>query len=142
MTNKCVTFPGWVGSIVILLSVVVAGCGDELPKPEPIYPEDACSNCRMAISQPRFASQLITRTRKAHKFDDIMCLDEFRSKNQGEVPAVIYYADYESRTWIVEGKAILLETGVSTPMGSGRIAVGDSARAANLAKQFPTSGSK
>jgi copper chaperone NosL len=96
----------------------------------------------MALSQPRFASQLITEKGRVYKFDDIRCLDEFKAKNSTETPVVTYFADYDSRSWIIAETAQIVETGISTPMGSGKIAVGDSVRAGELLRQFPPGGSR
>lgn len=60
-----------------LLAVVVAmAC----PAPAPgviHYDVDACEHCRMTISDPRFAAQLVTRTGKRYLFDDPTCAAAF-----------------------------------------------------------------
>ena len=41
------------------------------------YDTDACDHCRMTISDPKFADQLVTRTGKVYRFDDPACLASF-----------------------------------------------------------------
>ncbi len=43
--------------------------------PEPIsYGNDACDNCKMTISDPKFGAEFITNKGKIYKFDSIECL--------------------------------------------------------------------
>lgn len=38
------------------------------------YGSDSCAHCRMTITDPRFAAQLITEKGKIHLFDSVECL--------------------------------------------------------------------
>lgn len=135
--NECCAFAA------ALILFILTGCGSKAPEPVDIFPEDACANCRMAISQKRFASEIVTDKRRVHKFDDVSCLEEFRAKNPQEVPAAIFFIDYNTRQWIASRDALIIQTGISTPMGSGRIALADSLGAAKVLADFPpASGSR
>ncbi len=53
--------------------------------PEPIsYGNDACDNCKMTISDPKFGAELITNKGKIYKFDSIECLSAFYSSMKEE----------------------------------------------------------
>ena len=41
------------------------------------YDVDACDHCRMTISDPAFAGQVVMRTGKIYRFDDPSCLVSF-----------------------------------------------------------------
>lgn len=53
--------------------------------PEPIsYGNDACDNCRMTISDPKFGAELITDKGKIYKFDSAECLVAFEKEFKQE----------------------------------------------------------
>ena len=41
--------------------------------------KDQCDNCRMTITEQKYATQLITQKGRAYKFDDIMCMNMYES---------------------------------------------------------------
>lgn len=60
----------------VLVAVAAMACA--APAPGVIhYDADACEHCRMTISDPRFAAQLVTRTGKRYLFDDPTCVAAF-----------------------------------------------------------------
>jgi copper chaperone NosL len=94
----------------------------------------------MAFSDQAFASELIAQDGLVYKFDDIGCLEKFK-KQRSDVRAIaVFYKDFQSKKWISEDKSIVVRTGIKTPMGSGKIALGDSAQAKSLLEQYPPSG--
>jgi copper chaperone NosL len=119
------------------LAFLVASCGPQKIQPVEIFPEDNCSNCRMAVSDKSFASEIITEQNEVLKFDDLSCLESYRKKNASVKIRAIFVTDYDTRNWLPFEKSIIVKTGIDTPMGSGKIAVKDSARAAAIAKERP-----
>lgn len=117
--------------------VVMLGCGASEQSPVDLYPEDMCASCRMAISNPAFAAELITADGEVNKFDDIGCLDRFRTQHPAEMPVTVFYVDYESGSWLPESRALVLKTGLKSPMGSGKIAVADSSTATRILQEHP-----
>jgi copper chaperone NosL len=97
-----------------------------------------CSSCRMAISQNQFAAQLFDGEENVYKFDDVACM--LRFVRQGRVtPVAVFVADYNTRQWIQGNSAMFVKTDqVETPMGGGLLALSDSARAVEAARQFRT----
>lgn len=62
--------------LAVLAAVATMACA--APAPGVIqYDADACEHCRMTISDPRFAAQLVTRTGKRYLFDDPTCAAAF-----------------------------------------------------------------
>ena len=98
-------------------------------KPVDIYPEDICSFCRMAFSDPAFASEIITDRGEALKFDDIGCMERYTQMAKETAIAAIFVKDFETKEWIQIGKSTIVTTNLATPMGSGKIAFADSMRA-------------
>ena len=113
------------------------GCGATEIKPVELFPEDECSNCRMSVSNPAFASEIISQENEVFKFDDLACLEKFRKKRNEVKIAAIFLKDYESKQWLRYENSVMIQTGIETPMGSGRIAVASNERAKALTEQFP-----
>ena len=56
---------------------VFTNCQTRAFEPVAIVPEDMCSYCKMAISEKRYAAELIDSEGQAFKFDDIGCMVNF-----------------------------------------------------------------
>lgn len=123
--------------VALLTFLALNGCVPSQLKPVEIFPEDACSNCRMAISQTRFASEIVNAKGVVYKFDDLACLKEFQAKHPEESSAAVFYTDYDTKRWLSASEVVIVATGIATPMGSGKVAVADSQRASELASQHP-----
>lgn len=114
-----------------------AGCGGGERKPVDIFPEDICAFCKMAVSDQRVASEIISESGEVWKFDDIGCCENYRAEYPGLRVAAQYVKDYETKGWLRWEDAVIVTTGLFTPMGSGRIAVRDSGRAREFARDHP-----
>lgn len=122
---------------VTLALLVIVSCGPGEIVPVELYAEDECAACRMAISSPEFASEIIKKDGSAAKFDDLKCFEKYRrEQNAGEFEAM-FVKNYETKGWIPFDKSIIIQTGIETPMGSGKIAVADQERAKEILKQHP-----
>ena len=115
----------------------LAGCGSRDVKPVDIYPEDMCALCRMAVSDHRFASELIEHDGTVHKFDDLGCLTRFRERDTALAVAAVFLKDFESGAWIPEAAGTIVEADISTPMGSGRVAFASAEQARAFAAAHP-----
>jgi copper chaperone NosL len=123
---------------IIGLFVLLAGCGPKEIKPVDIYPEDVCARCRMAISDQRFAAEIISDRGEVFKFDDIGCLEEFyKMKPSTLTVATVFYKDYGTRAWVAAAVATVVETGVNTPMSTGKLAFADSSAAEKIRTEHP-----
>lgn len=121
----------------VLAAFLAAGCASSEMKPVDIFPEDACAQCRMAVSDKAFASEIITEESEVLKFDDLGCLETYRKKNPAVKIRAMFVSDFESRTWLAYDQSHIVRTGVTTPMGSGMVAFADSAKAAEFVKKNP-----
>jgi hypothetical protein len=121
----------------MLTALVLASCGPAEIKPVGIFGEDQCASCRMAVSNPAFASEIVYADGSAAKFDDLGCFDNYRRAHPDEEYAAIFVMNYETNEWMAYGKSVIIRTGIETPMGSGRIAVADQEAANRLKKQYP-----
>ncbi|HAL55024.1 MAG TPA: hypothetical protein DCP63_00750 [Bacteroidetes bacterium] len=120
-----------------LLVSFLCGCAPSEIKPVDIYPEDVCTHCRMAVSDKSFASEILTADDEALKFDDLGCMETYRNDHPDLKIIAVFVSDYETKTWLRHEKSVIVGTSIATPMGSGRIAVADSARALEIARKFP-----
>ena len=114
-------------SLVFLLGLLVllgfSGC-DRKPTgavAQMHWDRDMCERCKMAISERKFAAQVINpRTGKVYKFDDLGCavlwLDE--EKIPWREKAVIWITDAKTGEWIDARKALYVD-GAITPMAYG-----------------------
>jgi copper chaperone NosL len=119
----------------IIISLLVVGCGSSEIKPVDIFPEDNCSQCRMVVSDERFASEIINDAGEVFKFDDLGCLLKFKTSRHEMNIAATFLKDYETKQWIPYEQAVIIETDVETPMGSGKVAFADSTKAREFQKQ-------
>lgn len=92
--------------------------------PVPIDDGDACSFCRMAISERQFAAEIIKTDEAVLKFDDIGCMLRYQEKAEDKSkPAAIFVTDYASKEWIKAEDAFFTRSEtIKTPMGGGIIA--------------------
>ncbi|MCJ7440822.1 MAG: nitrous oxide reductase accessory protein NosL [Thermoanaerobaculaceae bacterium] len=112
-------------SLAVLLVAMLASCGRGPVAPAPLDTRnESCAWCRMSVSDPRFAAQLVAPREEPKFFDDIGCLRDHLAATK-EVPrgAVAYVVDHRSRTWVPAGAAVYTEVAsLETPMGSHLIA--------------------
>jgi hypothetical protein len=121
----------------LFLALLFPSCGPKEIRPADLFPEDQCASCRMAVSDGAFASQILYDDGSAAKFDDLRCFDNYRKAHPSEEFVEMFVADYETKEWIPYGRSVIVLTGIETPMGSGRIAVGGQEAAKRLKEQYP-----
>jgi copper chaperone NosL len=114
-----------------------AGCGRAEVRPVELYPEDNCAHCRMAISDPHFASEILDQNGDALKFDDLGCMLQYRAGHPGMAIAGVFLKDYETLGWLRYEQASIVKTGLSTPMGSGNVAFSRADKARDFQKGHP-----
>lgn len=124
-------------SVVFILTVLV-GCQTSKTEPVALAPEDMCSYCRMAISEKRYAAELLDSEGRAFKFDDIGCMANFVQRDKPNVKSVAYYVmDFDDRTWIkAEDAYYVRSTELTTPMSGGVVAFQTQAKAQQAAEKY------
>jgi len=88
--------------------------------PEPIfYGNDACDNCKMTISDPKFGAELITDKGKIYKFDSIECLSAFYSSMKDEEIHSGWVTDYLTPEKFINTSVayFLVSEKIKSPMG-------------------------
>jgi copper chaperone NosL len=107
-------------AVLLLMVVALAGCSSG---PQPIKPgTDQCHFCKMTISDPRFGAELITRKGKVYKFDDVVCLKNFRRSGvlDDADKAALWFTDFAgSHNLVAESESAFLQSeALHSPMGS------------------------
>lgn len=88
--------------------------------PQPIaYGNDACYNCKMMISDPKFGAELITEKGKIFKFDSAECLAAFRKEIRPEEINSEWVTNFLSPGEFikVDGAVFLISDNIKSPMG-------------------------
>jgi copper chaperone NosL len=105
----------------------VAGCGGAL-QPVDLASGDACSGCRMTISDRRTAAQIVSPSEDARLFDDLGCLRDYLADHRLPHDARVYVADHRTGEWVDASTAVFARVAsVDTPMGSHVVAWRDQA---------------
>jgi len=121
---------GW-----LLAAMIGAGCG--APRPASIrYGAVNCQHCHMAVADPRFSAELVTRRHKVYVFDDPGCLATFLAAGTVAARDVhsLWVSDFlEPDSLLDARRVVFLRTDrIRTPMDSRVIAVRPGARADSL----------
>ncbi|MDR2880817.1 MAG: hypothetical protein LBV29_02805 [Azoarcus sp.] len=131
--------------LAALVVVFVAACGKRGNWPEGMVPihwdRDTCAQCNMAISDPRFAVELVRNVPKktAFKFDDIGCLVVWTNALSKKTGARPWWEEPDAHAWVadfsspVENRDMLRWLDVrlaryierTSPMGYNLAAVGE-----------------
>lgn len=127
-----------VSRTLLVFAVLLAACAGGAVKPVDIESSDMCSFCRMAISEKRYAAEIIDQEENVMKFDDIGCMLRYRDAAGTTLkPAAIFVNDFETREWLPAEKAFFARpANVKTPMGSGIVAYATKEKAGNDAVPF------
>lgn len=89
------------------------------------YGSDECDHCKMIITDPRFASQIVTEKGKAYKFDAIECMVVYQRQHSDELKgAKLWVNNFDNPgEWLVAPKARYVKSEViQTPMGESLLA--------------------
>ena len=116
-------------ALALAASLALACCSGPLAPFALDTRNDACAWCRMAISEPRFAGQLVAPSEEPKLFDDIGCLGHYVSGALA-LPkgSVAYVADHRTQAWVRAGAALYTRVdSLATPMGSHLLAHADAA---------------
>lgn len=109
---------------VVVLTGVLAACGSGSTVPAALDTRnDVCRTCRMTVSNPAFAAQLVAPGEEPAFFDDIGCLVAFLRESPRPNGAAAFVADHRTRLWIPAGTAVYTRVpALATPMGSHLVA--------------------
>ncbi len=122
----------------VLLLVVLAACTTRPAQPVEIDSADVCAFCKMAISEKRYAAEMIDAGGNVLKFDDIGCMIRF-AEQRGWIgqPPTRFVRDYDTQVWLEASRATFVRSSeIASPMANGLIAVQDPAKAKQHAARF------
>ena len=89
----------------------------------------------MAISQSRYAAQVVDRDGVALKFDDIGCMRRYLREHQ-PAQARIYVMDYVNQQWLAAEAAVYVRSKtIESPMASGLAAFRDQPAASRFLRE-------
>lgn len=84
---------------------------------------DQCGFCRMIVSDPRSASQIVSPYEEPRFFDDLSCLSNYLAATPLPAASVIYVADHRTKAWVRADEAVFTRLdGPAGAMGSHFIA--------------------
>lgn len=116
-------------TLLVLAFVGTMACAGGPPPPADLDSRhEACAFCRMAVSSPRFAGQVVAPGELPRFFDDLGCLAGWLKEHRAPAGAVAYVADHRTSAWIRADRAVYTKVpGLETPMSSHVIAHADGA---------------
>jgi copper chaperone NosL len=125
----------WNRTLVLFVTLVALGCAP--PTPGVIhYDSDACDHCRMTISDPAFAAQVVTGTGKVYRFDDPKCLVSFVAAGQVSPSAIhsIWINDHAHPETLVDAThaVFVVSERLRAPMNGGMAAFASRVDASTL----------
>lgn len=111
--------------------LLLAACGQKSYEPLAINEEtDICVICNMQVKDDAFATQIVTKDGQSLKFDDIGCMNEWKTRNGTGSIGMDYVRDYNDKEWIEYAKAAYVyDSSLRTPMAYGVISFKDTASA-------------
>lgn len=115
-----------------------AACSGGDPQPvEIVLNEEACHQCRMAVSQQEFGAEIVTVGGTVHYFDDIGCMARWTVENEPLESAGWFVTDYDTHTWLDARTAYYVRSSqLPTPMSYGLAAFQTRAQAQSTAKRL------
>ena len=101
----------------LLFALLSASCGASAPR-DIVTGQDQCHYCRMEITDPKFATQVILTTGKIVVFDAVDCLAGYVRGNPAENIKSVWVAEANGGTFVrAEEAGFLLDGTQRGPMG-------------------------
>lgn len=97
-----------------------------------------CAQCRMAISEKRYAAEMVGSEGDVIKFDNLDCMVRYVSgRGLKDKAAAWFVMDSDGREWLDARQASFVRSAsIPGPMGNGILAVRDATQAEHLAQRF------
>jgi copper chaperone NosL len=114
-------------SFIVSLVVAASLLNSCSPQTEPFkYGKDNCDLCKMAIIDPKFGGEVVTKKSKVYKFDDVVCMIRFLSSGTLKEPdiakKVVINFEKENDFLDVDKAFFLISPEIKSPMGSNAAA--------------------
>jgi copper chaperone NosL len=113
----------------VILALGGAACASGPPEPVAIDTlNDQCAACRMVISDPAFAAQIVVPGEEPRLYDDLQCLRDGLAAAPPARGARVFVADHRTGAWVAAAAAIYVRIpDLATPMASHWVAYADAA---------------
>lgn len=134
---------GWMGRVrhkakkvlPALLAISLAACSNTGPEPIQLN-TDKCSHCAMPIANAKLGAELVTEKGRVYKFDDLICLLQYKKTHPEAKPASLFVADYETGGLIDVSKANYVpHASIKSPMQGNTAAFANKQTAENFASK-------
>ena len=124
--------------LALLTAVSTLRCGDARVEPvEIVFDEEVCSRCRMAVSVPSFAAEVVGTDGSIDYFDDIGCMVLWTKDRKVPEDSGLFVVDYQNGNWLDARDACFVRSeALDTPMGFGIAAARESERAESFAEEI------
>ena len=110
-------------TVLVLLAAMALGaaCGSKTYEPQAINEAtDRCVICNMAIKDDQYATQIITKDGQSLKFDDLGCMNQWKTENGTDTVGAAFVRDYTNSKWLkYEDAYYVYEAQIKTPMAYG-----------------------
>jgi copper chaperone NosL len=119
---------------MVVLLLLSMGCQAD-QRPQAIESHDVCTSCKMAISELRYAAQLVDKDGNAFKFDDIGCMLRYL-REHGLPQRRVYVMDFINQQWLQAESAVFVKSdAIKSPMASALAAFRDQPAAQQFVKK-------
>ncbi len=109
-----------VASVFLFLFIIACKGGNKEQLPvDFVWDRTACEECKMALSDPHYAAQVIDPNGQAYFFDDIGCAILWLRRQPWKDKARTWVNDVKTTGWIEAKKANWISGDPRTPMGYG-----------------------
>lgn len=109
--------------IIIACSLFLTSCNNNHPEPIALH-KDACSFCKMSISDGRFAAEIITKKGRVYKFDDISCMNGYVATQDKNTIAKYYVGNALKENELIDATQAwyIHNENIKSPMGGNTYA--------------------
>ncbi len=111
--------PAPVAAGLVAVALLFCACGVEPRVGSPHWDRDACEHCRMALSVPRYAAQLVGPGARVAFFDDLGCAVAAQAERGELAEAELYVLRPGSRDDWAQARELRFSDGHRTPMDYG-----------------------
>ncbi len=88
-------------ALLLVAGLFIASCNNQGPQPLTLH-KDACTFCKMSISDGKFGAELITTKGRIYKFDDLGCMFGYMASLEAESIGKIYVNDFQKNNELIE----------------------------------------
>lgn len=105
-------------SLLFSFIITLVACQDSGPQ-DFLLGQDQCDNCKMTITNIKYATEMITEKGRIYKFDDLSCMNTYESSETEKAKnAKFYVIDFPTEKFVEKANATLVQGGtIKSPMG-------------------------